>query len=96
MLNANNFVGEHLDKGWMKRRNKWPEGVSPVSVTFLTTLVTRISIIIHGSQNSDRLELWSVLRMMPSNSKVFLSGLMNMREKQILASVIEIQKETCG
>ena len=29
----------------------------------------------------------------PTNSKVFLRGLLNMREKQILASVIEIQKE---
>ena len=32
------------------------------------------------------------LRMVPTNSKVFLRGLLNMREKQILTSVIEIQK----
>ena len=33
---------------------------------------------------------------MPTNSKVFLRGLLNMREKQILTSVIEIQKENRG
>ena len=32
------------------------------------------------------------LRTVPTNSKVFLRGLLNMREKQILTSVIEIQK----
>ena len=31
-----------------------------------------------------------VLRAVPFNSKVFLRGLLNMREKQILTSVIEI------
>ena len=30
------------------------------------------------------------------NSKVFLRGLLNMREEQILTSVIEIQKENWG
>ena len=34
-----------------------------------------------------------VLRTVPTNSKVFLRALLNMREKQILTSVIEIQKE---
>ena len=34
--------------------------------------------------------------MVPTNSKVFLGGLLNTREKQILPSVIEIQKENCG
>ena len=33
------------------------------------------------------------LRAVPTNSKVFLRGFLNMREKQILTSVIEIQKE---
>ena len=33
---------------------------------------------------------------MPINSKVFLCGLLNMLEKQILTSVIEIQKENWG
>ena len=32
------------------------------------------------------------LRTVPTNSKLFLRGLLNMREKQILTSVIEIQK----
>ena len=36
------------------------------------------------------------LRTVPTNSKVFLRGLLNMREEQILASVIEIQKENWG
>ena len=36
------------------------------------------------------------LMMVPTNSKVFLRGLLNMREKQILTSVIEIQKENWG
>ena len=36
------------------------------------------------------------LRTVPTNSKVFLRGLLNMREKQILTSVIEIQKENWG
>ena len=36
------------------------------------------------------------LRTVPTNSKVFLHGLLTMREKQILTSVIEIQKETWG
>ena len=31
--------------------------------------------------------------MVPNNSKVFLRGLLNMRENQILISVIEIKKE---
>ena len=30
------------------------------------------------------------LRTVPTNSKVFLRGLLNMQEKQILTSVIEI------
>ena len=36
------------------------------------------------------------LRTVPTNSKVFLRGLLNMRKKQILTSVIEIQKENWG
>ena len=36
------------------------------------------------------------LRTVPTNSKVFLRGLLNMREKQILTSDIEIQKENLG
>ena len=36
------------------------------------------------------------LRKVPTNSKVFLRGLLTMREKQILTSVIEIQKENWG
>ena len=36
------------------------------------------------------------LRTVPTNLKVFLRGLLNMREKQILTSVIEIQKENWG
>ena len=39
--------------------------------------------------------LMSFLRTVPTNSKVFLRGLLNMRERQIL-SVIEIQKENWG
>ena len=35
----------------------------------------------------------TALRMVPNNSKVFLRGLLNMRENQILISVIEIKKE---
>ena len=36
------------------------------------------------------------LRTVPTNSKVFLRGLLTMREKQILTSVIKIQKENWG
>ena len=36
------------------------------------------------------------LRTVPTNSKVFLRGLLIMQEKQILTSVIEIQKENRG
>ena len=36
------------------------------------------------------------LRTVPTNSKVFLRGFMNMREKQISTSVIKIQKENWG
>ena len=36
------------------------------------------------------------LMTVPTNSKVFLRGLLNMQEKQILTSVIEIQKEKWG
>ena len=36
------------------------------------------------------------LRTVPTNSKVFLRGLLDMREKQILTSVIEIQKKIGG
>ena len=43
-----------------------------------------------------RLLLEVILRTVPTNSKVFLRGLLNMREEQILASVIEIQKENWG
>ena len=38
----------------------------------------------------------SKLKMVPTNSKVFLRGLLNTREKQISTSVIEIQKEKWG
>ena len=38
----------------------------------------------------------TTLRTVPTNSKVFLRGLLNMREKQVLTSVIEIQKEIGG
>ena len=37
-----------------------------------------------------------LLRTVPTNSKVFLRGLLAMREKQILTSVIEIQRENWG
>ena len=37
-------------------------------------------------------KLWTV----PTNSKTFLRSLLNMREKQILTSVTEIQKENWG
>ena len=33
---------------------------------------------------------------MPTSSKVFLRGLLNVQEKQILTSIIEIQKENWG
>ena len=36
------------------------------------------------------------LRAVPTNSKIFLRRLLNMREKEILTSVIEIQKENWG
>ena len=36
------------------------------------------------------------LRTVPTNSEVFLRSLLNMREKQILTSVIEIQQENWG
>ena len=38
-----------------------------------------------------QLPKWTV----PTNSKVFLRGLLNVQEKQILTSDIEIQKENC-
>ena len=38
----------------------------------------------------------TTLRMVLTKSKVFLRGLLNMREKQILTSFIEIQKEIGG
>ena len=37
-----------------------------------------------------------VLRTVPTNSMVFLRVLLNMREKQNLTSVIEIQNENWG
>ena len=37
-----------------------------------------------------------MLRTVPTNSKVFLRSCMDMREKQISTSVIEIQKENWG
>ena len=37
-----------------------------------------------------------VLRTVPTNSKVFWRGLLNMRQKQILTCDIEIQKENWG
>ena len=36
---------------------------------------------------------FATLRTVSTNSKVFLRGLLNMRKKQILTSVIEIPKE---
>ena len=36
--------------------------------------------------------LGGLLRTVPTNSKLFLRGLLNMREMQILTSVIEIKK----
>ena len=36
------------------------------------------------------------LRMVPTNSKVFLPGSLDRWEKQILTSVVEIQKENWG
>ena len=36
------------------------------------------------------------LRAVPTNSKAFLRGCMDMREKQISTSVIKIQKEKRG
>ena len=36
------------------------------------------------------------LRTVPTNSKLFLRGLLTMREKQILTSLIEIQKQNWG
>ena len=56
---------------------------------------------------ASRMKLWSLnanlflkkpqqLRTVPTNSKVFLRGLLNMWEKQILTSDIEIQKENWG
>ena len=36
-----------------------------------------------------------LLRTVPTNSKVFSRGLLNMREKQILTSVIENFNDTC-
>ena len=36
------------------------------------------------------------LRTVPTNSMIFLHGLLNMREKQMLKSVIAIQKENWG
>ena len=36
------------------------------------------------------------LKTVPTNSKVFLCSLLSMREKQILRSVTEIQKENWG
>ena len=38
---------------------------------------------------------FTMLRAVPNNSKVFLRRLLNMQEKQILTSVIEIPKENC-
>ena len=38
----------------------------------------------------------SYLATVPTDSKVFLRGLLTMREKQMLTSVIEIQKENWG
>ena len=37
--------------------------------------------------------MYSVSWTVPTHSKVFLRDVLNMREKQILTSVIEIQKE---
>ena len=39
---------------------------------------------------------WFALRTVPTNSKVLFRGFLNMPEKQILTSVIEIQKENWG
>ena len=39
---------------------------------------------------------FSCLRMVPTNTKVFLRGFMTLLEKQILARAIGIQKENWG
>ena len=40
--------------------------------------------------------MFRMLRTVLTNSKVFLCGLLNMQEKLILTSVIEMQKENWG
>ena len=46
--------------------------------------------------NITRVSEYTQLRTVPTNSKVFLRGLLNMREKKISTNVIEIQKENWG
>ena len=45
---------------------------------------------------SDLQYVQTLLRTVPTNSKVFLHSLLNLKEKQILTGVIEIQKENGG
>ena len=52
----------------------------------ITLTLTLTSLLDIGSKGLD-------LRTVPTNSKVFLRGLLNMWENHILTSVIEIQKE---
>ena len=47
-------------------------------------------------KSKNYLSLLHKLRTVPTNSLVFLRGLLSMREKQSLTSVIEIQKEIWG
>ena len=57
-----------------------------IKITLTLTLTLLLKI---GSKCLD-------LGTVPTNLKVFLRGLLNMREKQILTSVIEFQKENWG
>ena len=45
------------------------------------------------SQCKNSVHIGVSLRTVPTNSKIFLRGLLNVREKQILTSVFDIQKE---
>ena len=70
-----------------------------ISIRFFQQRQIRISKYLHFYDEQNLLfaiTLMQCLRKVPTNSKVFLYGLLNMREKQILTSVIEIQKENWG
>ena len=68
---------------------------APVLYPFCCCFISHSSFILIAFANAFhvRLILSGTVRTVPSNSKVCLCGLLNMREKQILTSVIEIQKE---